>query len=96
MFCCLEGTAFFYFCNLTADANITYAQVKDEFEQRFCGDEYKRNLQIKLQNLKFVKGTPINSFATEVRNTIRALYGIQDSIIIFDLAMNHPASNITL
>ena len=56
LFCCLEGTAFSHLCNLrTADANITYAQVKDEFEQRFCGDEYERNLQIKLQNLKFVK-----------------------------------------
>ena len=95
LYCCLEGTAFSHLCNLrTANANITYAQVKDEFEQRFCGDEYKRNLQIKLQNLKFVKGTPINSFATELRNTIRALYGIQDSIIISDLAMNHLLSTL--
>ena len=95
LFCCLEGTAFSHLCNLrTANANIAYAQVKDEFEQRFCGDEYKRNLQIKLQNLKFVKGTPINSFATELRNTIRALYGIQDSNIISDLAMNHLLSTL--
>ena len=35
LFCCLRA----------ANANITYAQVKDEFEQRFCGDEYKWNLQ---------------------------------------------------
>ena len=80
-------------CNLrVGNANITYAQVKDEFEQRLCRDEYKRNLQIKLQNLKFVKGTAINSIATELRNTIRALYGIQDSNIISDLAMNHLLS----
>ena len=66
-FCCFEGTAFSHLCNfIAANANITYAQVKDELEQRFCGDEYKRNLQIKLQILKFVKGTPINSFATEL------------------------------
>ena len=70
-------------CNLrSANANITYAQVKDEFEQRFCEDEYMRNLQIKLKNLKF-KGTPINSFATELRNTI-----------ISDLAMNHLLSTL--
>ena len=71
-------------CNLrSANANITYAQVKDEFEQRFCEDEYMRNLQIKLQNLKFIKGTPINSFATELRNTI-----------ISDLAMNYLLSTL--
>ena len=94
-FCYLEGTAFSHLCNLrTANANITYVQVKDEFEQRFCGDEYKRNLQIKLQNLKFVKGTPTNSYATELRNTIRALYGIQDSNIISDLAMNDLLSTL--
>ena len=45
LFCCVEGTVFSYLYNLkAADANITYAQIKDEFEQRFCGDEYKRNL----------------------------------------------------
>ena len=69
-------------------------QVKDKFEQRFCGEEYKKNLQIKLQNLKFVKGTRTNSSATAVRNTIRALYGIQDSNIISDLAMNHLLSTL--
>ena len=82
-------------CNLrTANANSTYAQAKDEFEQGFCRYEYKRNLQIKLQNLKFVQGTPINSFATELRNMIRALYGIQDSNIISDFAMNHLLSTL--
>ena len=51
-----------------------HAPVKDEFEQTFCRDEYKRNLQVKLQNLKMVKVTPVNSFTTEARNTIRAIY----------------------
>ena len=88
-FCCSEGTAFSHLCNLrAANANITYAQVKYEFEQRFCRDEYKSNLRIKLQNLKFVKDTPINSFAAEARNTIRSLYGIQDPKIISNLALN--------
>ena len=90
MFWYLEGTVFSHLCNLrTANANIIHAQVKDEFEQIFCGDEYKRNEQKKLQNLKFVKGTPINSFVAELINTIRALYAIQDPNIISDLAMNH-------
>ena len=45
LFYCVEGTVFSYLYNLrVADANITSAQIKDEFEQRFCGDEYKRNL----------------------------------------------------
>ena len=45
LFCCVEGTVFPYLYNLrAADANITYAQIKDEFEQRFCGDEYKKIL----------------------------------------------------
>ena len=41
---CLEGTAFSYLNNLRiANANITYAQVKEEFEQRFCGDDCKQS-----------------------------------------------------
>ena len=61
MFCCLEGTAFSDLCNLrAANANNTYGQVNDEFKERLCGDECKRNLQIKLQNLKFeIHVTPI-------------------------------------
>ena len=51
-------------------------------------------MQIKLQNLKFVKGTPINSFAAELRNMIRALYRIQDPNIISDLAMSHLISTL--
>ena len=95
MFWYLEGSAFFHLCNVrTANANIIHAQVKDEFEQIFCGDKYKRNVQIKLQNLKFVKGTPINSFAAELRNMIRALYRIQDPNIISDLAMSHLISTL--
>ena len=35
LFCCLEGTAFSHLCNLrTANANIAYAQVKDEFANK--------------------------------------------------------------
>ena len=66
-----------------------HAQVKDEFEQRFCRDEYKRNLQVKLQNLKLVKVTLVNSFTTEARNTIRAIYWIQDPNIIYFLIKPH-------
>ena len=88
--CCLEGTAVSHLCSLrAANVNITYAQVKYEFVQRFCGDEYKRNLPIKLQNFKYVKGTPINSFATELRITLRALYRIQQSNMISDVAANN-------
>ena len=68
--------------------------VKDKFEQRFCGDEYKSNLQIKLQKLKFAKGTPINSFAIVLKNTTRASFGIRDSNTISDLAMNHLLSTL--
>ena len=86
LFCCLEGTGFSLSCNLrTTYANITYANVKDEFEQRFFLDECKSNLQIKLQNLKLVQGTPVNALVTELRNTIRGLYGIEDSNMINDL-----------
>ena len=42
-----KRTAFSHLSNLrTANANITYAQVKDEFEQRFCGDDYKQSYKI--------------------------------------------------
>ena len=43
-FLLFKRTAFSHLSNLrTANANITYAQVKDEFEQRFCGDDYKQS-----------------------------------------------------
>ena len=72
LYSCLEGTALSHLCSLrVANANITYVQVKNEFVQRFCRDEYKRNLPIKSQNFEFMKGTLINSFATDAKSFIR-------------------------
>lgn len=42
----------------------------------------------------FAKGTPINSFVKVLRNTIRALYGIQDSNIISDHAIKYFLSTL--
>ena len=42
----------------------------------------------------FAKGTPINSFVKVLRNTIRALYGIQDSNIISDHAIKYLLSTL--
>ena len=61
---------------------------KMNLSRDFVEMNIRGNLEMKLQNLKFVKGKPINSFATEIRNTIRAFYGIQDSDIFNDLAKN--------
>ena len=67
LLCCLENTAFTLVSNLIiADAATTYDQAKDVLKTRFCGEEYKRILQVKLQSLKFVKGMNINSFIDEL------------------------------
>ena len=84
LLCCVEGTAFTYLCELR-DAEgdpPTYAAVKTAFMTNFCGDEFKRCLQLKLQNLKFAKSTPINTFVNELNTTIKQLYGI---IIHYDI-----------
>ena len=54
----------------------------------------KKKSASQVTKLKFVKGTSVNFFTTELTNTITALYRIWDSNIISDLAMNHLLSTL--
>ena len=81
LLCYFEGTAFTYLCDLKEDEEnpATYANVKAVFLQRFCGVDFKRNLEIKLQSLRFRKDTCVSSFIDELYTTIKQLYGIKNS-----------------
>ena len=95
LLCCLENTAFTLVSNLIiADAATTYDQAKDVLKTRFCGEEYKRILQVKLQSLKFVKGMNINSFIDELMCTIKNLYSLDDVETVKNIALNHITSNL--
>ena len=95
LLCCLESSAFSAVTQMIADDSlVTYEDIKKNLTSRFCGVEYKRNLQIKLQSLKFLKGTNINSFMDELSTTIKYLYDIEDKETIRNIALNHITSNL--
>ena len=96
LLCCVNGTAFSYLCELKDDTTnqATYASAKTAFAARFCGAEFKRCLQIKLQGMKFTKGTSINTFANELNTIIKQLYGITDATVITSIATNHLVNNL--
>ena len=95
LLCCLENTAFTLVSNLIiADAHTTYYQAKDVLKTCFCGEEYKRILQVKLQSLKFVKGMHIKSFIDELMCTIKNLYSLDDVETVKNIALNHITSNL--
>ena len=96
LLCCVEGTAFTYLCDLKEDEEnpATYANVKAAFQQRFCGVEFKRNLEIKLQILRFRKDTCMSSFIDELYTTIKQLYDIKDSQTVTSIAMSHVVNNL--
>ena len=63
LLCCLEGRAFSYTAQQIGTNNLAYNDLKNVLVERSTGEDYKRNLETKLRNLKFMKGTNINLFA---------------------------------
>ena len=96
LLCCVEGTAFTYLCDLKKDEEnpATYANVKSAFQLRFCGVEFKRNLEIKLHSLRFRKDTCVSNFIDELYTTIKQLYDIKDSETVTSIAMSHVVNNL--
>ena len=97
MLCCLEGSAFSYAAQQIGTNNLAYNDLKNVLVERFTGEGYKRKLEIKLRNLKFMKGTNINLFSHTLRNTIKELYGLQGNAndAIDAIAINHVVSGLS-
>eukprot|EP00112_Aurelia_sp_Birch-Aquarium-sp1_P016467 Seg3737.1 transcript_id=Seg3737.1/GoldUCD/mRNA.D3Y31 product="hypothetical protein" protein_id=Seg3737.1/GoldUCD/D3Y31 len=73
---------------------MTYKELKELLELKFCGPDYKRALEIKLCNLKFWKGTKIAPFVGDLKNTIQELYGIEQEEAMESIAFNHVLSSL--
>ena len=97
LLCCLEGSAFSYATQQIGTNNLAYNDLKNVLVERFTGEDYKRKLETKLRNLKFMKGTNINLFAHTLRNTIKELYGLQGNAndAIDAIAINHVVSGLS-
>ena len=92
LLCCLEGSAFSYAAQQIGTNDLAYDTLKKVLVERFAGEDYKRKLETKLQNLRFTEGTNINLFAHTLRNAIKELYGLQgnandaiDAIAIYQI-----------
>ena len=95
LLCCTDGSAFAYASQaIVASADISYVNLKKSMKERFCGDDYKRNLQAKLQNLRFRKGTKIIPFVHELRMTVRELYSITGEEAIEGIATSHVMATL--
>ena len=91
LLCCVGGISFTYLCDLKEDAEnpATYAAVKAAFQTKFCCDEFKQMLMLKLQNLRFTREKPITSFLDELYTTIKDLYEIDVNTLT-----NHMVNNL--
>ena len=97
LLCCLEGSAFSHAVQQIGTNDLACNDLKNVLAERFTGEDYKRELETKLQNLKFTKGTNINLFAHTLRNTIKELYGLQGNAndAIDAIAINHVVSGLS-
>ena len=90
LLCCLEDTAFSEVAHyLAATPAATFEQVCGRLKTRFCGDDYKLTLQVKLQSMKFVPGVNVNTFIHELTSTVKCVYGIEDEETIKNIALNY-------
>ena len=95
LLCCTESVAFTTLSEaIVADNTITYAALIQKLKDKFCGVEYKRNLETKLRSLSWKKGINGNLFIHELKTCIKDLYGITDPNTISALAMNHVVNNL--
>ena len=95
LLCCTDGSAFAYASQaIVASTDISYVNLKKSMKERFCGDDYKRNLQAKLQNLHFCKGTKIIPFVHELRMTVRELYSITAEEAIEGITTSHVMATL--
>ena len=76
------------------DNGINFEGLKTLLQQRFCGPDYKRALELKLRNLKFKKGIKIAPFVNELRNAIQELYGLTSEDAIDSIAINHVLAQL--
>ena len=97
LLCCLEGSAFSYAAQQIRTNDLAYNDLKNIIVERFTGEDYKRKLEKKLRNLRFMKGPNINLFAHALKNTIKELYGLQGNAndAIDAIAINHVVSGLS-
>ena len=90
LLCCLDDCAFTAAsAEIAADANITFDNLVNALKTTFSGEDYKRNVESKLRNLKFSKGTNINNFCNTLRTFVKELYGLDNANAVDAIAINH-------
>lgn len=95
LLCCTEGGAFqTIVAFMSANANATYTDIINHLNTKYSGEEYKRMLEVKLRNLVFKKGMNINSFANDLRNTVKELYGLENFDTINSICLNHVTGSL--
>ena len=63
---------------ISSNGDITFAELKQLLQTRFCGPDYKRAFELKLRNLRFEKGSKIAPFVHDLRSTTQVLYGLEN------------------
>ena len=95
LLCCTDGSAFAYASQaIVASDDIIYVNLKKSMKERFCGDDYKGNLQAKSRNLRFHKGIKITPFIHELPMTVRELYFITAEEVIEGIATSHVMATL--
>ena len=93
LLCCADAVAFGTVTNaIILNQNVTYTELKTLPNEKFCGTEYKQNLESKLRSLTYRKGINCNVFNHNFKACIKGLHGTTDSQTIN--AKNHVVKNL--
>ena len=90
-----EGKAFTFVSQCRASHNnAIFTDMKKTMMEEFCGEVYKRRLEIKLQTIKFTEESNIPLFSLELKKLIKELYSIEDNKTIKLITSNHVVANL--
>ena len=94
-FALCEGKAFTFVSQCMASRNnAIFTDMKKTMMEEFCGEVYKRRLEIKLQTIKFTEESNIPLFSLELKKLIKELYSIEDNKTIKLITSNHVVANL--
>ena len=79
---------------MTSSNNATFTDMKEAMMEEFCGEDYKRTLEMNLRTIKFTRESDIPLFSLELKNLINELYSAEDDKTVEFVVSNHVVADL--
>ena len=79
---------------MTSSNNATFTDIKEAMMEEFCGEDYKRTLEMNLRTIKFTRESDIPLFSLELKNLINELYSAEDDKTVEFVVSNHVVADL--